>query len=139
MKQLLVCLVVFLCVRWFPVLSQDAVSDSLKRELTSATGAKRVELLCDMAQQYSRTNPALGLEYARKAVDDARKLEDPLLLANALNGLAIAFFYLGNHQESLQYLLQSIDQLKVVLEQDTSNQELLYRIAVFSNNAGNVY
>ena len=92
-----------------------------------------------MTQLTSKTDPTLSLEYSMEAVDIAKDLDDPLLLSNALNGLAIIYYYLGDQQQSLRYLLQSIEQMKKVREKDTSNWDILYRLAIFSSNAGNVY
>jgi len=115
------------------------VVDSLKTVLQNSSGQQRVEILMNLSQQTAKNDPSQSLTYAEEAVSTARDLGNPLLFANALNVLAIAYYYLGEQAVSLRYVLESIDQMKIALAADSANQELQFRIAVFSNNAGNVY
>ncbi len=139
MKYLPILLALFVWLLVCPVFTQSALNDSLNQELKRLEGKERCDLLCRLAQQSSKIDPASSLGYAREAVALAQNLDDPLLLSNALNGLAIAYYYLGDSRQSLSFLMQSIDQLQVARRQDTSNLELLYRMALLSSNAGNVY
>ena len=131
--------VIFLCMMWSTFFGQDSIRDRLHHALDSSVNKDRVVILLSLAQHESISDPVAALEYVQQALSLARELEDPLLLANALNGTAIIYYYLGDQNQSLKYLLQSIDQMKIARLQDTANLELLFRIAIFSSNAGNVY
>jgi len=139
MKKSSILLLLLISAHWIPLAGQNPALDSLKQTLSSTSGKDRFEILSNIARMTSKTDPATSLGYAEEAVSIARDLDDPLILSNALNGLAISYYYLGDQQQSLNYLIQSIDQMKLACQADTSNLELLYRLAVFSNNAGNVY
>lgn len=141
-KEVMFCKLttVFICgILWAALFGQDPGTDSLIFRLKGSEGKARLDLLTELAMRSSKTNPGASLEYAREALNVARELDDPLLLANALNGMAIIYFYLGDQDQSLNFLLPSIEAMKQAYENDTANPELPYRLAVFSSNAGNVY
>ncbi|MBN1198971.1 MAG: tetratricopeptide repeat protein, partial [Bacteroidales bacterium] len=124
---------------WSSLFGQSNPKDSLLSLLEHSDGEERIMALMRLAQVTATSDPSGSLDFSQEALILSREFDDPLLIANALNGVAISYYYLGDQQQSLNYLLQSIDQMKVASREDTSNLELVYRLAVFSSNAGNVY
>ncbi|WP_433014794.1 BTAD domain-containing putative transcriptional regulator [Kribbella sp. CA-294648] len=72
----------------------DAIVAAAERTLPAIDQpAARARLLATVALESRGCNSTRGLEAAREAVDIARRLEDPALLAFALNGLFMQTFY----------------------------------------------
>jgi len=124
---------------WGPLFSQINAKDSLLSVLEYTEGEARILALMNLAQVTATSDPSESLNYSEEALTLSRELDDPLLIANALNGVAISFYYLGDQRRSLSYLVQSMDYMKLAIREDTTNLETTYRLAVFSGNAGNVY
>lgn len=88
-----------------------------QRELDSLLGllkrytredSTRLKLLNDIAYEYSRVEPARGLATADEAIMLAKKLQEPRLLASALNYKAMNYGGLGEDSESLRYYRQAL-------------------------------
>ncbi|MBP6977848.1 MAG: tetratricopeptide repeat protein [Bacteroidales bacterium] len=141
MKKIKSCFISFSLIfvfLWNGAFSQDNLVDSLKNALKDAKGETRFEILYDLARLTSKSEPKMSLVYAQDAYRVACELNDARKISDGLNGLAIVYYYLGNQRQSLKFILESIDQMKIIWNQDTTDIDLQYRIATASNNAGNV-
>lgn len=139
MKLVIFFLLFLLCFTSNGLLSQPSRIDSLTNTLPGSTGRERFSILSELSKMTAYSDPKRFKGYAEEALALAQELNDPLLLVNALNTMAIYYYNTGKSREALTYLLQSIDIMQAAYEKDTTNLELLNRIAIASNNASNVY
>lgn len=105
--------------------------DSLSRQLRSADGKARFDLLSDLAWEYRFSYPDSTVHYARQAFDLGQKLKLPTGLAEPLNFMGVALNYKGDRLGAFDnYTLA----LKVAVEQKDSLQT-----AYSNNNLGRLF
>jgi tetratricopeptide (TPR) repeat protein len=139
MRFIFFTLMLFLFLPGSVYAEQVAGSDSLEKILLAKKGLDRFDILCELSRMNDRSNPLKSMKYAEEAFILAKESNDPELLSQALNSLAIVFYYLGDQSKSMDYLVRSIDPLENMLKNDSGNARLLYRLASSLNSAGNVY
>lgn len=117
----------------------NAVVDSLEARLPSTKGEEKFNLLMELARYCSRSDIEKSLDYAQKAYDLARVEEKTEWKANALNGLAIIRYNMGNNYSAMHYFEEFITLIEEQLENEPGSEKLLQRLITGYNNIGNVY
>lgn len=120
----------FLLLNWsFTVSAQNLqLIDSLKKQLVSAEGKKRFDLLGEVAWEYRWAYPDSTIFYATQAHDLGTKLQLRKGLAEPLNFIGVAYNYKGERLSSFEHYNKA---LTVSTEQQDSIQ-----IAYSNNNLG---
>lgn len=87
----------------FQVYSQATDIDSLINLADQAKGKEKIMLLSDISYYSSFNNVSLSIEYGNKCLSEAQAIGDSLLIAEAYNALAIAYYARSDYEESLEY------------------------------------
>ena len=82
-------------------------ADSLLTALETATGKQSVNILLELSE--IKIYEEEGLNYATKALEEAKKINDPQAIAESLN--AIGKYYVNDYQEkeALKYFFRALD------------------------------
>jgi len=106
--------------------------DSLKNELKKNPSADaKIHIFIDLAALYSQIDPEQAKMYSQKGYDLAIKTGDFENAANAINNLAVTFYYQGNLKEALT-------QYERALEIDKKSN-IKENIATRLSNIGMIY
>lgn len=91
--------------------AQKAELDSLLRILHQHTAEDSVKLnlLLDIAFDYSSVSPGKGVETASHAIELAQKLSNPNKLATAYNYMGVCYDTKGDYASALMYYNKSLD------------------------------
>ncbi|MFC0876734.1 tetratricopeptide repeat protein [Saccharicrinis sp. FJH2] len=100
MKKILLTFLWFSCITLF---SQAPDIDSLIMQSEQATGKEKIMLLSDISYYSGFYDTKLSLEYAQRCLDAAESFGDSLIIAEAYNALAIAYYATSNYETSLEY------------------------------------
>ncbi|RZK12047.1 MAG: tetratricopeptide repeat protein [Flavobacterium sp.] len=132
MKRSLSLLVfLFTCICSY---SQDVneVINSLKLELKNNPDAKRTATIySDLTWYYSNVSIDSALNYGSKAIQESKKLNDSILLAQVYSDVGAVYFRKGDFQNSKRNYLQAYAVRKII--KDTKG------LAKINNNLANVY
>ncbi|MBE0637002.1 MAG: tetratricopeptide repeat protein [Bacteroidales bacterium] len=115
------------------------IFDSLVRQTSTLPDREKVAALLDYSRNFSLSNPSVSLLLSEEALHIARRTDDPLLISNALNGLAIPNYYLGKNEVALSYMTEAVAYLRQAINNDPTNHLLLKRLQSMCSNAGNIY
>ncbi len=113
-----------------------AVIDSLKRELSTVQGEKRVQTLNSLCWEYRTFDQNRAIEYGLQALGLAEQLQFKRGMASALNNLGIVYRRRGNYPQALDYHLKA---LKISEENKDSADigQALNRIGLIYQGQGN--
>jgi tetratricopeptide (TPR) repeat protein len=106
-------------------------SDSLLAALDTAQGDRKVKTLNELFRANLRTDPVKALEYAHKALDLAKEIDDKKGMAAAYNNHGVAYVNQGALDKALEYYLSSLK-----LYDELANKE---GIATTKNNIATIY
>jgi len=114
-------------------LSQDpAAIDSLKQLINpDIRDTAQIRILSELADLYFGSQPDSAAEYHQKALEIARKIEDPLAEAESLRAIGTVFRVKGEYDSALYYYALARPMLEEVGDKD--------KIATCYNNIGYVY
>lgn len=103
----LITLVLFCCS--LNLFSQTNIQiDSLQRELTNATGARKTELFIQILKYYRKTDQNKARQFGMKALAKAEKQNNKPLKAIVLRELGAIHTQTGNYTKAIEYILQSL-------------------------------
>jgi len=112
--------------------AQQAVIDSLKRELQQAPGKKeRVQLELALSGLLTSVNLFEALEYSRQSIQQAESLHNDSLASAAYLNQGNIFLQLGNYPRALQLYQQVI--------QGTVDTRYTFMTAIAYGNIGSIY
>lgn len=75
--------------------------EELEKKLPSLKGREKVQALADLSYFNSSTDVNRGIEYGRKAYDEARKLKDPSMEVQILSDWSISYYNKGLYDSVL--------------------------------------
>lgn len=82
-------------------------TDSLERLLATAKGAERINILLNICESISETDPERSMVFAMEAAELSEKLKLGMKRAQSLKLLADSYYYQGDFQTALEYYDQS--------------------------------
>jgi len=120
-------------------ISQPLNVDSLIQTISNIPAKEQVTVLMDYGKKYCNANPGISITLVENALAIAEKVDDPLLIANVLNGLAITNYLLGRNAEALSQSLQAIDYVREAIRQNPDSTFLLIRLQTMYSNSNSYY
>lgn len=118
------------------MLAQPAVNvDSLRKEVSSQSGVKKVDALNALARAYWRTMPDTALVYALQAQTLAESINYSRGLEKALNTIAYMYEVKGEYAKSLEVRLRDME-LSRQIEDDTALAWCYHSMGNISNYQG---
>lgn len=135
MKQILIFLTLILPAIGSGKQKQSTIDSMATLLATPARDSNRVKLLTKLAFEYSRVDPAKGLDYSVQAIDLAREIEWDKGVAEAYGSAGISYSALADYEKALEYELLS---LKLYKEQKDLKGEaaMLANISLIHMNRG---
>jgi len=115
------------------------IADSIMQAISDSDDDEKINTLLNQSRYFSIRNPELSLDLANLAHGMALKNGDPMLKSNTLNGLAVAYFYLGNNTEAIKLILESIGYISDELKNNPDSVILVRTLLKMYSNAGNIY
>jgi len=94
-KYVLTVLLVFLYIKGF--------SQNLEAKLKTASDAEKVEILHQLAKNNVEINPELSLQYAMQSLETAKKLSNPIPIAQSYTVVGKVHASVGNHDKAMDY------------------------------------
>ncbi len=82
--------------------------EALDRRLAGASDEERAVLLNDLAFSCVASQPERAIAYAEQLLELARRLERPLVEANALDDIGLAHRYRGEYEQALRFALEAL-------------------------------
>ncbi len=82
--------------------------DSLKQELTKAAGTHKLNILEQLSNYYSESNPALSLSYDSISLQLAAELGNKVGISNILNNMGLSFYALSEYATAIDLISQSL-------------------------------
>ncbi len=124
-------LIVFLLFSFYLFGNNEHKIDSLQNVLPKSSGSEKVNTLIALSYKYQEKDLNESLAYAATAIEEAEKLNDSSLLAEAITTLGIAHDYAGNYDTAMEKFIRSL-KIFESLQDDKG-------IAHVLNNIGSVY
>jgi serine phosphatase RsbU (regulator of sigma subunit) len=91
-----------------PLSAQKAYTDSLEKVLSATKDPKRqMSLMNELSGSLAKTQPDRSIEYAKKALDIAQKLDNRPAIASGYTNIGNFYFIKGNYPEALKNYLAS--------------------------------
>jgi len=87
--------------------AQESIAE-LQKQIQSASGKQKVDLLNRLAFSQWNIDPKAGIDYGREALDLANKLHYDYGIARALNCIGLNCSYLGNYAGALENYKESL-------------------------------
>ncbi len=106
--------------------AQQNISD-LENKLKSSSGKVRFSVLYDLTKAYLSKSPKKSIDYGKMAIDEALKLKDQNLQADANNLLGTAYYNLKNYKNALKCYEEELE-LRKKLNQEESRIKILFNI-----------
>lgn len=116
-------LLVILLISCFKAILAQSGVESLLKQADSAQGIQKVVLFNQLSDSVSIYSPKKSLDYANKALIEAKKIGDLEQQAQAYLNIGIALRYLGHNQEALDTLYRTISFIN-----DLKNRKLIAQI-----------
>lgn len=133
MKRFLLLLIYFFCC--VTLLAQQVTIESLKKELLSTTNnMKRVDLMNKIADSYKENDPKITMQYAKEALQLAKKIQYKSAEANAYLNMANAHIITGNYPLALNQLFNA----QTILEALKESSDVVYNKEI-KNGLARVY
>ena len=85
-----------------PTLSHANI-DSLERQLSTAKGREKVDILNKICIEYMQSEPSKALDYAKQALTLATSIEYPRGRAAALNNIGVVYKNQGVYDKALDH------------------------------------
>jgi tetratricopeptide (TPR) repeat protein/DNA-binding CsgD family transcriptional regulator len=125
----------------FPLMgiSQSLNIDSLMQTISNIPAKEQVTVLMDFGKKYCNANPRISITLVENALAIAEKTDDPLLISNVLNGLAITNYLLGDNVKALSHSLRAIECVLNAIEQYPDSTFLLDRLQTMYSNTNSYY
>lgn len=95
-RIILFCL---LCFTGLSVFSQNGLEAKLK----TASDAEKIDILHQLAKNNAETNPELALQYAMQSLEIAKKLSNPVSVAQSYTVVGKVHASVGNHDKAMEY------------------------------------
>lgn len=105
--------------------------DSLELELKRMEGDERFELLLDISIEYWYVDALKSVDYAKSAFELAKKNNNEIQKARALNRLANGYYFLEQYKLALEYYVKSLEL--------SENNQYDEGISKACNNIGLIY
>ena len=105
--------------------------DSLETRLQTLSGEEQVDVLNELAQAYKINLPDKTMEYGKKALESAKKIDYKEGEAKAIDNIATAHYIVGDYYRSIELFLEA---LQIFEELDDKK-----RTAQTFNNLGLTY
>lgn len=107
--------------------------DSLKQELSQASGLEKLNILNQLSNHYAATDPRLSLSYDSLALDIAVAEDDLNAQSNILNNMGLSFYAISDVAKAIVLISQSLElkeQIADTLEIDKTlnNLGVLYQL-----------
>jgi len=83
--------------------------DSLELELEIKEGDERFELLLDISKEYWYVDPLKSVDYAKSSFELAKKNNNEIQKARALNRMANGYYFLEQYKLALEYYVKSLE------------------------------
>ncbi len=99
----------------------------LEKNLKTSSGKARFAILYDLTKAYLGISPKKSVDYGKMAIDEALKLKDQSLQADANNLLGTAYFNMGNYRSALRCYEEELA-LRAKLNQEESRVKILFNI-----------
>ena len=136
-SRLLTLTIIYCLVALTNAVAQDqAVIDSLKLRLKSATQEQRFDLLQGLFKEYNLTDFETALRYAEDAYKQAAALGDSSNMVEGGRMIAFSLLDLGRNEEAIEVLNRA---LEIAIRNQERYPEIKPRIKFLLNNAGIAY
>jgi len=100
----------------------------LEKELQSAQGNEKLEILYKLSKAYQKTNIKKSLDYAEQTYDQAKKSKDKNMQANALNLIGTAYYKQKKYRSAIKYYEKEL-KLREQLNQQQQKITVEYNLA----------
>ena len=82
--------------------------EKLEKELETATGEKKFEVLRKLSMEYLKISPSKAMEYGLKAYEEAKKLDKNEYLISSLILISNGYFSIGNFKRTQEFLEKAL-------------------------------
>lgn len=83
--------------------SQEPDIQKWKNEYPKQNGKEKVETLCELIRFYGATDPNKAVQYGKKALAEAEKMDDEDVKSLVYTAISDPYFYLGDYENSILY------------------------------------
>ena len=115
--------------------AQESVAE-LQKQIPSASGRHKVDLLNSLAFAHWNIDPKAGIDYGREALDLAKKLRYDNGMARALNVIGLNCSYLGNYAGALENYKESL-RISEAINDKSIISNTLNNLGIVYTNLGN--
>jgi serine phosphatase RsbU (regulator of sigma subunit) len=110
--------------------AQESISE-LEKKLNSAKGHEKYTILYELCKAYLQVSPKKSIEYGKKAIDEAKKLKDNSLIADANNLIGTAYYNQQNYRLALKHYEDELAIRKNLGQQSSSIKNVLNIGAIY--------
>jgi serine phosphatase RsbU (regulator of sigma subunit) len=99
----------------------------LEKKLTGSKGKERFDILYELSKIYINQSPKKSIEYGKKAIEEAKNLNNPSLQADADNITGTAYYNVQNYKNALKCYEEELS-IRQNIKQESSRIKTLYNI-----------
>lgn len=104
-------------------IAQSSIIDSLVDRLNYTTDTNLIILYNQIAQEYRKSDLDQSLVYAKRGLEEAKKINNKDFVGRTYNTISSSYFYIGEIDSAITYLDSSFK-----IYQYVSNNELKYKV-----------
>lgn len=99
----------------------------LEKKLSGSKGKERFDILYELSKIYINQSPKKSIEYGKKAIEEAKNLNNPSLQADADNITGTAYYNVQNYKNALKCYEEELS-IRQNIKQESSRIKTLYNI-----------
>jgi serine phosphatase RsbU (regulator of sigma subunit) len=124
---LLICLI--------PIAYGQENASELEKELKSSKGKDKFDILYNLSKIYLKQTPKKSVDYGKKAISEAKKLNNRDLQADANNLVGTAYYNLDDYKGALKYYEEELE-IRQSLKQESSCMKILFNLGTIYESYG---
>ncbi|MCK4661319.1 MAG: tetratricopeptide repeat protein [Bacteroidales bacterium] len=132
--------ILFLICCYTNAYTQDNIIADIENELFSAsTDTAKIRILNNLSAEKVHTYPEEALSYAKAALELSKNQKSDTHIAESFHKIGIAYYFIGNFSEALDYIQKSIDLYENIITVKPENERINTRLPHCYNDIGNIY
>jgi serine phosphatase RsbU (regulator of sigma subunit) len=116
------------------VYSQESPAE-LEKRVKNLKGKERFDALYQLSKIYLAQSPKKSIDFGRKAIDEAKRLKDPNLQADAYNLVGTAYYNQENFRSAIKYYEDELV-IRQSLKQESSTIKIKYNLGSINEASG---
>lgn len=116
------------------VYSQESPAE-LETRVKKLKGKERFDALYQLSKIYLAQSPKKSIEFGRKAIDEAKRLKDPNLQADAYNLVGTAYYNQQNYRSAIKFYEDELV-IRESLKQESSTIKIKYNLGSINEASG---